>query len=997
VALPSFSPDPAQSRVLSHARGPLLVTGAAGTGKTTLLRERFASLIDGGADPERIALVVRSKRARDEARAALLRRLGRSLPGLPVTTIQGLAFRLVTRRFSVLGYPEPPKVLDADDQFAVVQELLRGEATERTEDWPTFGSMLHLRGFADEVRQLLLRAQEALIGPDEMAALARGSGSQGWSELAGFYRRYLQVLDAQGAVDFAGLVEQAAVAAAAGDPEFDHVLVDDFQEATLGIERLLAELRPEALVVAGDPDAHVFSFQGTTDVPIRRFVERFAAEQVVLETPHRGPRPTIVAWRAPHTSEEHAAVARELRRIHVQDGIAWSDLAVIVRRWGPHVAGLLRALDDAGVPRTSSDPGLTAATAPAARPYVLALRWIAAVPDRRDDLIEAVLASELGGLSPASARSLLRATRAAGLRPSAALTLRTGIGKAEARDLDTLETVLLQAEEARASVLDAFRVLWQELPCSRRLVEAAGSSHRARADLDAVVAFARLVTEAGTSADPSIESFLDLIDLREGSPSLAAHADRGREAVEVLTAHASAGLEFDTVVVVGAVEGNFPSLSRPEPMFDLDALSGRRPRSEITRTRLADERRLFATALARARRRVVLSGSDPHGLESHEAIASRFVEELGVTWSEAPLAPPGEPVSVPEAVALWRRTLADPLRTFPDRLATLPALLALGADPGRWWHQREWTDTGEPLHERPYLSYSRLDHLENCELQYLLGDELGLDPSGGYQAWVGRLVHQLIERCERGEIERTPEALIAALEERWQPTRFPSYAISEAERRHAIQVLIPNWFERYGELPADASERRFHFELEGAVISGVIDRIGQVPEGGRRITDFKTGSSDNAGRAADNLQLGIYYLAVGECEDLAPFRPVDAVELAFLPGKKHVGRLVTHVWEVRGGEEEYKARMRTRLLGLIERVRRLDEAGRYVPNSRADCFFCRFQTLCPRYPEGGEVFPIDERDPSGDAGSVDRAPGGADRAGRAAGVGSVDRAAEVET
>jgi len=955
--------------VLAHERGPLLVSGAAGTGKTALLRERFARLIEAGTDPERVVLVVRSRRARDEARGALLARLGRSLSDLPVITVHGLAFRLVTRRFGLLGYAEPPRVLDADDQFVQVQELLRGEATERASDWPTFGSMLRLRGFADEVRQLLLRAQEALVGPDEMAALAHGAGSRGWSELAGFYRRYLEVLDAQGAVDFAGLIEQAAVAVAAGDPEFDHVLVDDFQEATLGTERLLAELRPTTLVVAGDPEAHVFSFQGTTDVPIRRFVERFAAEEVVLETRHRGPRPSIEAWRAAHSSEEHAAVARELRRVHVQDGVPWGELTVIVRRWGPHVAGLLRALDDAGIPRTSVDPGLTAATAAAARPYVLALRWIAADADRRDDLVEAVLASDLGGLSPASARSLLRATRASGMRPGDALTRRDGIGEEEARGLDALETVLREAERARASVLDAFRALWRGLPCSRRLVEEAASSARARADLDAVVEFSRLVTEVGTSADPSVESFLELVDLREGSPSLAPETKRGREAVEVLTAHGAAGLEFDTVIVVGAVEGNFPSLSRPEPMFDLDALAGRRSRSEINRLRLADERRLFRATLARARRRVVLTASDPHGLESDEAIASRFVEELGITWSQAPPQPPGDPVSVPEAVALWRRTLADQLLPFPDRLATLPALLALGADPSRWWYQREWTDTGEPLHERLFLSYSRLDHLENCELQYLLADELGLDPSGGYQAWVGRLVHQLIERCEKGEIERTPEALVAALEERWQATRFPSYAVSEAERRHAIEVLIPNWFERYGALHADAFERRFRFEFEGAVINGVIDRIGPVPEGGRRITDFKTGSSDNAGRAADNLQLGIYYLAVGECDDLAPFRPVDAVELAFLPGKKRVGELVTQVWDVTTGEEEYKARMRARLSGLIQRVRELDRAGRYVPNSRADCFFCRFQTLCPRYPEGGEVFPIREWAPEDETAS----------------------------
>jgi hypothetical protein len=50
--------------------------------------------------------------------------------------------------------------------------------------------------------------------------------------------------------------------------------------------------------------------------------------------------------------------------------------------------------------------------------------------------------------------------------------------------------------------------------------------------------------------------------------------------------------------------------------------------------------------------------------------------------------------------------------------------------------------------------------------------------------------------------------------------------------------------------------------------------------------------------------------------------------------------------------------MRERLSGLIASVRRLDREGAPVPSTTANCFFCRFQTLCSRYPEGGEVFPV---------------------------------------
>ncbi|HEX9311355.1 MAG TPA: UvrD-helicase domain-containing protein, partial [Actinomycetota bacterium] len=84
---PPFQPDPSQQRILDHDAGPLLVVGGAGTGKTVVLRERFARLIEGGADPEHVTLVAGSRRARDESKLAVLRRLKRSLPGVRVTTM----------------------------------------------------------------------------------------------------------------------------------------------------------------------------------------------------------------------------------------------------------------------------------------------------------------------------------------------------------------------------------------------------------------------------------------------------------------------------------------------------------------------------------------------------------------------------------------------------------------------------------------------------------------------------------------------------------------------------------------------------------------------------------------------------------------------------------------------------------------------------------------------------------------------------------------------
>ncbi|MEX0832878.1 MAG: ATP-dependent DNA helicase [Actinomycetota bacterium] len=951
-----LEPDQNQERVLAHQRGALLVTGPAGTGKTEALRERFARLIEGGADPERVVLVVRSRQARAETRAALLDRLHASLPDLRVLTVHGLARHVLEARFDALGYQEPPAIVGAADQFSKVRELLAGESAEQ---WPAYGSMLGLRGFADEVRQFLFRAQESMLEPERIAQQAKAAGLSGWSELADFYRRYLDVLGDLKAVDFAGLVWQAAVAAPKGEPLFDEVLVDDYQDATLAAEALLTGLGAGSLVVAGYQGAHVFSFQGTTDIPIRRFEERVpGAERIELDEQHRSPERTAEAWFTSHTSEEYSAIARELRRIHVEDGVPWGDLAVVVRRKGTHLGGLLRALDDGGIPRATPESGLSLLAEPATFPFILAFRWLVR-PDERDTLIEPLLTSELARLTPAAARGLARAASASGGDKAGAIDREDGLSDREREGLETLRSVLVRAEPlAHRSALDTFRLLWRELPYSERLVAETEVSADARRGLDAVLSLSDAISRTGDSSDQSVDAFLGLIEAGEEGPGFGEPGGGQQASVGVLTAHGAAGEEFDTVIVAGAVEGNFPSLSRPEPMFDLATLEHRVSQSERNRFRLEDERRLFNLVVNRARRRVLFTSSDAHDDPALTA-RSRFVDEAGAAWKRATLAVEGEPLSVAEAAAEWRRSLADLEASQAVRLAALQGLIALGIDPARWWFQRDWTDPGGTLHpDGIRTSYSRLDTLDNCELQYVLGEELGLDARSGYHAQVGHLVHKLIEESESGKIERNEQALVEEIEKRWRQEWFPSFAVSEAFRRRVTQTMIPNWVGAYGKIPAVGSEIRFEFEHDDATVTGFIDRIGPILSGGNRITDFKTGKPDNAPPAEDNLQLGIYYLAVQRAEELEQFRPVRGVELSFLRGNWRTSELERKGFQLTArGLEGYEEMVETRLSELIGKLRELNESGVYRADPEAACRFCSFKPLCPLWPEGAELFP----------------------------------------
>src|SRR5918992_3076751 len=92
-----LAPGPGQTEVLDLDRGALLVEGPPGSGKTTLLRERFARLVEKGANPERILLLALHRRAALEGRDRLVHRLGRCLGDVPVQTARGPGFRRLRR------------------------------------------------------------------------------------------------------------------------------------------------------------------------------------------------------------------------------------------------------------------------------------------------------------------------------------------------------------------------------------------------------------------------------------------------------------------------------------------------------------------------------------------------------------------------------------------------------------------------------------------------------------------------------------------------------------------------------------------------------------------------------------------------------------------------------------------------------------------------------------------------------------------------------------
>ncbi|MGH2785052.1 MAG: PD-(D/E)XK nuclease family protein [Actinomycetota bacterium] len=953
--------------VLELGEGRLLVSGPPGTGKTRALVERFARLVEGGADPERVLLIVLNRRAARDARERLIRRLNRSLPQLHVHTAHSFAYGVLGRRFAELDYPEPPQVLSAAEQYATVRELL---LNERRVDWPAFGHLLGVRGFAREVSDFVLRAQERLFDPTSLADDLERNDRRDAAEVVGFFTRYLDVMTAANRVDFAGLLHQSVALLQHGlgeEDRADHVLLDDYQDVTPAAEAIVQALAlgARSTVIAADRGGHVFAYRGGSLEPLRRIDEILAPGRVELDAAQARLQPAALAVLddpdaaasdAPaagldarcyvHPGEEADAIAHELVRARVDDDVAWERMAVVVRRYGEYLAALRHALTRHGVPHVVLGEASAVAVEPANRPVIALLRY-ALRPERREDLLEPVL-STVVGLDPHGLRRLRRDARRRGVSMQELV-----LGAADPASLpDDLRAAvegfrtLVEGVESRAARPpdEVFFWVWSNLPYARALVE-----RESDRDLDALAALGDIITRyterRGEGA--SMAEYLETLEAAEFGPDpWVLPEERRPHAVQVVSAHRAHGLEFDLVCVAGCVEGEFPAPRRAAALVDLDQLIAPRTQGERLRDSLAEERRLFRLAVTRSRGRTILFASEsPSG--TNPRTPSRYAKRLGLDWSRGADGA-GATSSLRSLEAELRRVLADPGAPAPERLAALAALPRTNADPETWWGGRDWTEPGVPLYEEEIrTSYSRLSNMEDCALKYLYEVEMGLDPEQSYQMWLGSVIHEIIDKVQREEVPREVEPVLALLAEMWDVNRFPSAAI-EHRRRLDAEEMLRRWMT--GEqAKVEHSEVSFSYPLGDAIIRGKIDAIFRNENRRLRLVDYKTGRwAPTKEEAEKNLQLAAYYLAMIRDPELSKLGKTGLLQLSFLGALRGEDGFARVLVTPREGYGEWAEATITELVGRIR-------AESFAPNPAADCKWCDFKPICPLWPEGQEA------------------------------------------
>jgi superfamily I DNA/RNA helicase/RecB family exonuclease len=722
------------------------------------------------------------------------------------------------------------------------------------------------------------------------------------------------------------------------------VIADDLHEATestLAILRALAA-RGTSVLAFGDPDVAANAFRGGEPDALGRLGAVLGLPgtgTLVLGTAHRqgaalraftagiterigtaaaGSQRRAVAGGAADArplaraltltpGRQLAAIARQLRERHLLHGVPWDEMAVIVRS-GSNTAEIRRALALAEVPARTTVGGTALRDDRAARALLRVVDVGIGRTALTPPLAVELLLSPFGGIDRLALRRLRLALRAEELAgdgnrssdellvdalsaPGRFATIDARIG----RSADRLAQTLAELRERNAQHDTIEELLWLAWDRSGlaatwrdQALSAGITASEANTNLDGVLA---LFTAAKRSVErrPDLEPelFLDAV-LDADVPEDTLTPQPNDDTVLITTPSGAVGLEFDTVVVAGLQDGAWPNrrlrgsllgaadLVRAATGLDAATLDERK-------LVLDDELRIFALAVSRARRQVILTA-----VANDDESASVFLSLLpadAVTLDTTQL----PPLSLRGLTGRMRRELTVGGRRASDRaaaaatLARLSAELVPGADPAQW-HGLLEPSTLEPLFlddQRIPVSPSQLQAFEDSPLDWFIGSIAGGEPSVNMA--LGTILHWAMETAESPDVD----ALWQAVESRWGELLFESAWMSEAQKRAArslatgIAAYLAD-FRRDGKTLVGA-ESRFTLAIDRADVNGSIDRVERSPDGAVVIVDLKTGAANvRPDYVAANPQLGVYQLAYAQgvldefLEDLGQHHPGGA-------------------------------------------------------------------------------------------------------------------------
>ena len=943
--------DAAQASVLTRA-GRLAIYGGPGTGKTTTLIQSALARSAAGVDPSTILILTYGRERASDLRDEIARGAGSTSFEALARTFHSLAFSILNEKLR----PEDPTyiLISGAEQDAYIKDLLANEYVQI--DWSAdLEEARKTRGFIREVRDLISRATELDLTPKKLQALGEKLGEKYWDGGAKFWASYFQsmqlrnhtVTDSPIRIDPSSVIVEA-IDRLKSDPDllasyrsrFSLIMVDEFHESDRSQRELLQLIAGQDVQLFLDPDSAVGRFRGADPDGVQSWIDEFAPQSIHLPYTYRGTQAITdlaleVASRfrsknparkrstridgsvqssistvgidiSKFANQTEAAnyIAYQFRKAHLEEGIPWSAMAIIVRTPGHQVSAMSRACALNGIPLSIDAQAAAFAENPAVRP-ILDIAQLIISPDLMTTShwpkIEELLLSEFGGADAISLRqirlALSKARRDGDLRSTTQMMIDAILDPvSELEDHQILPLVRLRGllaagRKVRGDISELLATIWinakdyegNSIAQVWRDRALGGGSRGAAADrdLDSIIQLfesARRFSERSTHASPQL--FIDqILEERILSDAISSKAQR-EDVVTLTTVHGAKGLEWEFVAIAGLQEGSWPNLAERGSLLGSERLveairTGLDSREQIAASAHAalieDERRLLHVAVTRAKSKLILTA-----VQEEDSFPSRYFEEIfeychGSSADEAPLHSAERALTQQALVASLRRDLLDPKISESAKhfsaslLKTLAEAGVVSADPENWLGvlplsiDKPLISDGADV----YISPSSLQSFVDCGLKWFL-EKSGAQDGDSTAQLLGVAIHALAALVMK-EPDLTAESAIEKLAGAWGivDQNVGWYKSAQLESASAMLRRFFSW-NTTNQRTLIAAEQDFLIRVGRAVIRGQVDRLESSPDGKTlHIVDLKTGKSiATKDETIEHRQLKAYQLAV---------------------------------------------------------------------------------------------------------------------------------------
>ena len=613
-----------QLMAVKHIDGPMLVLAGAGSGKTRVLTNRIAYLIENGVRIENILAITFTNKAAKEMKDRVMKLIGMDAKSIQISTFHSLGLRIIKENYARLGYKSNFVILDSDDTLTVVKKIMKDLNLN-----PKFYN-------ARDIRNKISSAKNEMMGPQEYAKVEFDRN------IIAVYESYNNKLLINNSVDFDDLLilpiklfRMYPDVLKYYQDKYKYVLIDEYQdtnEAQYIFTKMLCNNHKNIFVV-GDNDQAIYAFRGANYKNILNFEKDYPnAKVILLEENYRSTQNILDAansvikhnkmrkdknlWcnndigskvkyiKTDSDKEECEYVSNKIKELH-DSGISYEDMAILYR------TNAQSRLIEEEMLKNGIPYRIVGSFYFYNRKEIKDLLCYLRLINNHDDDVSLL-------------RVINTPKRGIGDKTIEALTNKANLNKTSlfeaidgGKELAFKNLILKMEQECENITLtDMVELVLKESGLREELVNE--KSLEAEIRLENLEEF-KSITK-GYEEEYGVISLTDFLNEVSLVSDISEHQDSNNK-VSLMTIHAVKGLEFDNVFIVGMEEGIFPHYNSI---------------NEGTLAAIEEERRLCYVAITRAKKNLWMLNARKRMLFGNTQLnmPSRFMDEIDSRYIE---------------------------------------------------------------------------------------------------------------------------------------------------------------------------------------------------------------------------------------------------------------------------------------------------------------------------------------------------------------------------